>query len=164
MLPVPCVQICPLGFCIATLSGHVISLGITMISSSHHSQCSIKSHSVFSIYLIAKIFKKFYLLIWLCQVLVVAYRIFSCSLWAISCSMWDLVPCLEIKARSPALGAQSLNHWTTREFLQWMFKAIRPGGFTQEASVDGEGQGWTGRLPCWQLGLSRCQWPNWCDF
>ena len=110
MLPVPCVQICPLGFCIATLSGHVISLGITMISSSHHSPCSIKSHSVFSIYLIAKIFKKFYLLIWLCQVLVVAYRIFSCSLWAISCSMWDLVPCLEIKARSPALGAQSLNH------------------------------------------------------
>ena len=25
--------------------------------------------------------------------------------------MWDLVPCLEIKARPPALGAQSLNHW-----------------------------------------------------
>ena len=25
--------------------------------------------------------------------------------------MWNLVPCLEIKARPPALGAQSLNYW-----------------------------------------------------
>ena len=110
MLPVPCVQTCPLGFCIATLLGDVISLGITMISSSHHSQCSINSHSVFSIYLIAKIFLNFYLLIWLCQVLVVACRIFGCSLWAISYSMWDPVPCLEIKPKSPASGTQSLNH------------------------------------------------------
>ena len=29
--------------------------------------------------------------------------------------MWDLVPCPGIKPRSPALGAQSLSHWTTRK-------------------------------------------------
>ena len=78
-----------------------------------------------------------------CILLVVTRRIFD-----VPCSVWDLVPWPRIEPRPPALGAQSLNHWTTREFLQWMFKAIRPGGFTQEASVDGEGQGWTGRLPC----------------
>ena len=29
--------------------------------------------------------------------------------------MWNLVPCLGIKPRPSALGAQSLNRWTTRE-------------------------------------------------
>ena len=29
--------------------------------------------------------------------------------------MWDLAPCLGIEPRPPALGAQSLSHWTTRE-------------------------------------------------
>ena len=29
--------------------------------------------------------------------------------------MWDLVHRQGIKPRSPALGAQILNHWTTRE-------------------------------------------------
>ena len=32
------------------------------------------------------------------------------------CSMWDLVPQPGIESRPPALGAQSLSHWTTREF------------------------------------------------
>ena len=29
--------------------------------------------------------------------------------------MWDLLPRSGIKPRHPALGAQSLGHWTTRE-------------------------------------------------
>ena len=32
-----------------------------------------------------------------------------------SCSMWDLVPWPGIELRFPALGAWSLDHWTTRE-------------------------------------------------
>ena len=31
------------------------------------------------------------------------------------CGMWDLVPWAGIEPRSPALGAQCLIHWTTRE-------------------------------------------------
>ena len=37
----------------------------------------------------------------------------TCKLF--SCSIWDLVPCPGIKPSSPALGAWSLSHWTTRE-------------------------------------------------
>ena len=33
----------------------------------------------------------------------------------LSCSMWDLAPWPGIKPGPPALGAQSLSHWTTRE-------------------------------------------------
>ena len=40
--------------------------------------------------------------------LVAACRIFSCS-------MWDLAPWLGIEPRPPALGVQSLSHWTIRE-------------------------------------------------
>ena len=44
---------------------------------------------------------------------VVAYRIFSCS-------MWDLVPWPGITPRPPALGAQNLCHWITRQVpLLW---------------------------------------------
>ena len=50
----------------------------------------------------------FYIFIWLCQILAAAGGIFS---WGV----WDLDPCPEIKSRTPALGAQSLSHWTTRE-------------------------------------------------
>ena len=52
---------------------------------------------------------------WLHQVLVVACRIFTCSMQTLSCSMWDLVPQPGIEPGSPALGAQSLSHRTTRE-------------------------------------------------
>ena len=43
-----------------------------------------------------------------------------------SWDMWDLVPWSGIKPGSPALGACSLGHWTTREvpfanFLIWLF-------------------------------------------
>ena len=33
----------------------------------------------------------------------------------LSCSMWDLVPWPGMEPKPPALGAQSLSYWTTRE-------------------------------------------------
>ena len=33
----------------------------------------------------------------------------------LNCSMWDLVPWPGIKPRPPALGAQTLSHWSTRD-------------------------------------------------
>ena len=50
----------------------------------------------------------FYLFTWLYQVLVLAFGIFSCS-------MWNLVPWPGIEPRPPALGARNLTHWTTRK-------------------------------------------------
>ena len=50
----------------------------------------------------------FVLFIWLLQVLVAAHGIFSCS-------TWNLVSWPGIEPGPPALGAWSLNHWTTRE-------------------------------------------------
>ena len=47
-----------------------------------------------------------------------AYGMFSCGKWSLSWSMWDLVPWPGIKPRAPALGVQSLSHWTTREVPQ----------------------------------------------
>ena len=38
----------------------------------------------------------------------------ACELLVMAC-LWDLVPQPGIKAGAPALGAQSLTHWTTRE-------------------------------------------------
>ena len=34
---------------------------------------------------------------------------------ALSCGTWDLVPRPRIELRPPALGEQSLNHWTARK-------------------------------------------------
>ena len=45
------------------------------------------------------------------QVLVVAHRIFSCSIW-------DLVPRPGIEPQLPALGVKSFGHWTIREVPQ----------------------------------------------
>ena len=53
----------------------------------------------------------FYLFIWLHRVLFGAHGIFCCS-------MRDLVPRPGIEPGPPALGAQSLSHWTTREVLE----------------------------------------------
>ena len=57
-----------------------------------------------------------------CRVLAVARGIFipACGFFVaacriFSCGMQDLVPWPGIKPRPPALGARSLNHWTTRE-------------------------------------------------
>ena len=52
------------------------------------------------------------LFIWLCWA---AHRLLSCSTRALSCSMQDLVPRAGVEPGPPALGAWSLNHWTTRE-------------------------------------------------
>ena len=61
------------------------------------------------------IFIYLYLFIWLHQVLVAAWRIFDfrCGKQTLSCSMWGLAPRPGIKHVSPALGVQSLSHWTT---------------------------------------------------
>ena len=56
-----------------------------------------------------------YLLIWLCQVLVIAHQIFDLFCRIFSCSMWDVVPRTGIEPRSPAFGVWSLNHWTIWE-------------------------------------------------
>ena len=39
----------------------------------------------------------------------------------LSCGIWDLVACPGTEPRSPALGVQSLSHWTTREVPQIPF-------------------------------------------
>ena len=50
-----------------------------------------------------------------CRLLVVA-----CELLVAAC-MWDLVPQPGIEPGSPALGARSLTHWTTREVPRTSF-------------------------------------------
>ena len=48
----------------------------------------------------------------------------------LSCSLWDLLPRQRLEPRPPALGAQSLSHWTTRDvpkhtiFLKLHFKYL----------------------------------------
>ena len=44
--------------------------------------------------------------------------IFVAACGLLSYGMWDLVPRPGIEPRPPALGAQSLNHWTTSEVPQ----------------------------------------------
>ena len=59
----------------------------------------------------------FYLFYLAAQVLVVEHGIFSCSLWTLSCGMWDLVPWPKTQPGSPVLEAWSLSHQTTKEVL-----------------------------------------------
>ena len=48
----------------------------------------------------------------------------SCRVWF---RMWDLVSLAEITPGLPALGALSLNHWTTKEVHKmWHFKRTKP--------------------------------------
>ena len=42
----------------------------------------------------------------------------------LSCSLGDLVPWPRIEPRPPALGAQSLSHWTTREVSHLFLKVL----------------------------------------
>ena len=44
----------------------------------------------------------------------------------LSCSMWDLVPQPGMEPGPPALGAQSLSLWTTREVPERFFKKLVP--------------------------------------
>ena len=57
----------------------------------------------------------------LCQVLVTAHEIFGCGMSAVSCGLWNLVPCPGIEHRPPAFEVQSPSHWTTREAPQSVF-------------------------------------------
>ena len=54
---------------------------------------------------------------WAALILVVVHRIsdLPCIVRNLHSSTWNLVPQPGIQAGPPALGAQSLNHWTTRE-------------------------------------------------
>ena len=58
-------------------------------------------------------FKQRYFLVWFLKIIYLAVPDFSCS-------MWDLVLCLGIEPWPPALGAQSLSHWTTREVPRYL--------------------------------------------
>ena len=42
--------------------------------------------------------------------------------------MWDRVPQLRIEPRTPALGARSLSHWTTREVPETVSFMTLPSG------------------------------------
>ena len=61
-----------------------------------------------------------FIYVWLHRVLEVACRIFSCG-------TWDLIPQPGIEPRPPALGAQRLSHWATRDI---------PEGFFSECLLD----------------------------
>ena len=41
-----------------------------------------------------------------------------------SCGVWDLLPWPEIEPGTPALGAQSLSHWSTRKVPLCFFSAL----------------------------------------
>ena len=45
-----------------------------------------------------------------------------------SCGMWDQFPAQGSNPRPPALGMQSLSHWTTREVLEDIFNCHHQGG------------------------------------
>ena len=60
----------------------------------------------------------YYLFTWLIPVLGGVCKVFSQGMQTLSCSMWGLVPQLGIEPRPPALGTQSLSHWTTGEVLE----------------------------------------------
>ena len=49
------------------------------------------------------------------SIFLVAGGIFRCGMKTLSSNLWDLVPWPGIAPRPPALEAQSLSHWTTRE-------------------------------------------------
>ena len=60
----------------------------------------------------------FNLFTWLCQVVIAACWFFSCGMGTLSWGTWHLVPWPGIEPSSPALGGQSLSHWTIRESPQ----------------------------------------------
>ena len=85
--------------------------------------------SSFTYWILFKIgfyFFKRNLFIWLCWVLVVAQGIFTCGLQTLRCLMWGLVPWPGSEPRPPALGAQSLSHWSTGEVspILFLFKNV----------------------------------------
>ena len=63
-----------------------------------------------------------FLFIWLHQVLAAAWGIFSWGMQTLSCDLWDLVPWPGIEPWTPALAAQCISYWTTREVLEGFLK------------------------------------------
>ena len=59
------------------------------------------------------------------SVIFAACRIFSCGMQTFTCGMWDPVPRLGTTPESPALGAQNLSHWTTREVPEMLFNGYK---------------------------------------
>ena len=59
--------------------------------------------------------------VWLHRVLVVTCELFSCGMWTLSCSVWNLGPWTGIEPGPPVLGVQSLSHWAPREVLESVF-------------------------------------------
>ena len=83
------------------------------------------SSSVFFIYIFTQksflskhLFVFIYLFIWPHQILVAAWNLFGFD-------MWGLVPWPGIEPEPPALGAQSLSHWTSRKSLKNHFLHVR---------------------------------------
>ena len=58
-----------------------------------------------------------------CRIFIAACGLFSCGTWTLGCGMWDLVPWPGIEPGPPALGVQSLTHWTTREVPESIFES-----------------------------------------
>ena len=57
-------------------------------------------------------------------------NIYSVAL-GLSCSMWTLLPWPGIEPGLPALGEQSLNHWTTRKSTRWKSPGCSNDGIVQ---------------------------------
>ena len=64
-------------------------------------------------------------ILWLCFIylflILKSFIYFNWAALGLSCCMQDLAPYPGIEPRPPALGAQSLSHWTTREVPMPMF-------------------------------------------
>ena len=69
-------------------------------------------------------FFNIYLFIWLHRILVATSKIFTCVMQTLTYSMWDLVPWPGFEPGPPALGAQSLSHWTSRKVPRETFKVM----------------------------------------
>ena len=85
--------------------------------------------------------KKKFFFVCVCQVLVGACRILSFSMQTLHCRMWDLVPWPQMEPRPPALGTQSLTHWSIREvpgsffFILSIYLANDPAISLKQTSV-----------------------------
>ena len=70
-----------------------------------------------------KLKKNFFnLFVWLHSVLAESCEIFSCG-------MWDRVPWPRVEPGPPALGVQTLSHWTTRELPSYLSKHVVKANF-----------------------------------
>ena len=69
------------------------------------------------------------------EVLAMENGIFSCDTWIPSYAMWDSVPWPGTEPGRPALGAESPNHWTTREVPLLFFFYISSSNIWEEPLV-----------------------------